>query len=349
MIGKVGVVSFSIAKVAVDVSLDRTFDYLIPPALMGQVAVGSRVCVPFGARRTEGFVVSLAQESAFEKLKSIQRVIGERPLISDKVMELARWMAAYYAAPIEPSIRTVLPSAVRKKDAQFIRRLFVYPLEKASDDAALEALRKRAPKQARVIELLRSEELMQMSELASAAETTSTTIRALEKNGFVRIDEKDVGRDPCAKYTLLRTQPMELMASQKAAFDVVCRSIDAEKPGVTLLYGVTGSGKTEVYLQALDYALKQDKGGIILVPEISLTPQTVERFRARFGEGIAVLHSHLSDGERHDEWHRIYEGKARVVIGARSALFAPVRNVGLIVVDEEHETSYKQSEAPRYN
>jgi len=339
----------SIAKIVVDVSLDRMFDYQIPPALMDQVAVGSHVNVPFGRRHAQGFVVSLETKSAFKELKNIHSVIGTHPLIGKQMMELACWMAEYYAAPIEPSIRTVLPSAVRKKNAQFSKRLFVYPLDKALDDVALEKLRKRAPKQARVIELLRSDELMQMSELARAAETTSTTIRTLEKNGFLRIDKQNVERDPFAQQTILPTQPLELMQSQKDAFKIVCRSIDAEKPKVTLLYGVTGSGKTEVYLQALDYALKQGKGGIILVPEIALTPQTVERFRGRFGEGIAVLHSHLSDGERHDEWHRINEGKARIVIGARSALFAPVHQLGLIVVDEEHENTYKQSELPRYN
>ena len=156
-------------------------------------------------------------------------------------------------------------------------------------------------------------------------------------------------REPLADQVILPTEPLALFPEQAAALSLVKQSMDTLKPSVVLLHGVTGSGKTEVYLQAIRYGLDQDRGAIVLVPEISLTPQTVERFRSRFGETIAVLHSHLSDGERHDEWYRIYEGKARIVVGARSALFAPVKRLGLIVVDEEHEPSYKQAEAPRYN
>jgi primosomal protein N' (replication factor Y) len=136
---------------------------------------------------------------------------------------------------------------------------------------------------------------------------------------------------------------------QQTSLDIIIQSMDKKKPGTVLLHGVTGSGKTEVYLQALQHALDKGQGAIVLVPEIALTPQTVDRFRSRFGDCVAVLHSSLSEGERHDEWHRMRNGEAQIAIGARSALFSPIENVGLIVVDEEHESTYKQDESPRYN
>jgi primosomal protein N' (replication factor Y) len=213
----------------------------------------------------------------------------------------------------------------------------------------VEKLRKRAPKQAAVLDVLLSGDSMFLHHLAKAADTTPGTVRSLEKKGFVRIGKEAMARNPIADQTSLPTEHLEFMPQQKEAYDLVKKAIDTGDPSVVLLFGVTGSGKTEVYMQAIDYVLKQGKGAIILVPEISLTPQTVERFKGRFGDGIAVLHSHLSQGERHDEWHRLHEGKARIAIGARSALFAPVKDLGLIVVDEEHETSYKQEESPRYN
>ncbi|MEM7395301.1 MAG: primosomal protein N', partial [Verrucomicrobiota bacterium] len=170
-----------------------------------------------------------------------------------------------------------------------------------------------------------------------------------EAKGLVDIKARQVLRDPQAGRHILETTPLELMPQQADALETIKGSISTLKPPVILLHGVTGSGKTEVYLQAIQYALDQGKGAIVLVPEISLTPQMVERFVGRFGETIAVLHSHLSSGERHDEWHRVHRGKARIAVGARSALFAPVKNPGLIVVDEEHEHTYKQEETPRYN
>jgi primosomal protein N' (replication factor Y) len=193
---------------------------------------------------------------------------------------------------------------------------------------------------------------MLLSELTVAAETTASPVRSLEKKGIVTISSESVYRDPHAGVEILKTDPLKLMPEQAAALEKILAAMATEKPQTVLLHGVTGSGKTEVYLQAISHALEQGQGAIVLVPEIALTPQTVDRFRARFAdkpERVAVLHSSLSDGERYDEWHRIRSGEAVIVIGARSALFAPVQNIGLIVVDEEHEPTYKQDETPRYN
>lgn len=193
---------------------------------------------------------------------------------------------------------------------------------------------------------------------ASARETTAETVRKLEDKGLVCIAPKIDERDPYARELIVPTTPLTLNDEQVVAFRALVQAHDGLVRGESakpfLLFGVTGSGKTEVYLQAIQHALAQGRGAIVLVPEISLTPQTVERFKARFSSGphrtlVAVLHSHLSGGERHDEWHKIRQGRARIVIGARSAVFAPVHPLGLIIVDEEHEHSYKQEETPRYH
>ncbi|MCF7818555.1 MAG: primosomal protein N' [Kiritimatiellales bacterium] len=604
----------SIAKVVVEISLDREFDYRIPAHLQASIRVGSQVNVPFQSRELRGFVVGLADHSAFgDKLKDIAGVVGDKPLIPDPIMKLAYWIADYYCAPIEHAVRTVLPSAVRKRGAQHKKQLVVslnvdaknvdgasssvpeerqpltapllalvestrlaqpngagssvyeerrinyfdarepvgnetgnlphwrqegttyfvtfrlgdslpqmklnqwkaelavwlrehpephdeatrreyyelFParfqnwldqgmgscilaqpdvkqivedalrhfdgdrytlreyvvmpnhvhlllsplgenllseilhslksftankinkqleaklepvwqhesfdhivrspgqverirqyirdnpksvdgasspvpeerqaltdpifaqkeptLAPQSNGAGSSVYEKLPPKQRLVIETLQQHGAMTLSELKERTGCSESPIRTLEKNGLVKIGEETILRDPHAGLELLRTQPFNLMVEQKTALESINASMDQEKPGVVLLHGVTGSGKTEVYLQAIQHALDKGQGAIVLVPEISLTPQTVDRFRSRFGDCVAVLHSSLSDGERHDEWHRIRNGEAKIVVGARSALFSPIEHPGLIVVDEEHEPTYKQDESPRYN
>lgn len=338
-----------VARVVVDVALDKEFDYLVPDALRDTLQAGMQVKVPFGRRFTEGFVLGFRESSAFAGLKPIGGLAKEDPLLSPKIMALAQWMADYYMAPIEQAVKTVLPGAVRKRGAAFKKQLFATPGDLAGKESELAQLRRQAPKQAAALDILLSGEQMLMSDLVRAAKVTHATLRALEEKGFIHIAEGVQGRDPLANQEFLRTKDLQLNGEQAAALGKITGGIDSQTLKVVLLHGVTGSGKTEVYLQALSHALARGKGAIVLVPEIALTPQTVERFRGRFGEGLAVLHSHLSDGERHDEWHRVKRGEARVVVGARSALFAPVKELGLIVVDEEHESTYKQEESPRYH
>jgi primosomal protein N' (replication factor Y) len=332
----------SIAKVVVEISLDREFDYRIPAHLQASIRVGSQVTVPFHSRELRGFVVGLASHSAFAgKLKEIAGVVGDKPLIPEPVVKLAHWIADYYCAPIENAVRTVLPSAVRKRGAKHKKQLFVALTGKIPE--------KITEKQNEVFQTLQQHGAMTVSELKERLGCSESPIKTLEKHGLVTISEETILRDPHAGMELLRTQPFELMVEQQTALEKICASMDKEKPGTVLLHGVTGSGKTEVYLQAIQHALDKGQGAIVLVPEISLTPQTVDRFRSRFGDCVAVLHSSLSDGERHDEWHRIRNGEAQIAIGARSALFSPIENPGVIVVDEEHEATYKQDESPRYN
>jgi primosomal protein N' (replication factor Y) len=332
-----------IAKVVVDLALDREFDYRIPPALADRVQIGARVVVPFGRRTAHGYIVGLAADSPHPQLKDLGDVVSHRPLLSDKMLELTRWMGRYYCCPVELCVKCALPEVVRKARISWKERQYVRPGKFTPAD--LDKLRQRAPNQAQALDQIVQADGMFAARLGGLA----GTLKALAKKGYVLLSDEVDERDPFGGEVFLPTTPLTLTTDQARALTHCQAAIDQPGPPV-LIHGVTGSGKTEIYLQAIEYALRQGKDSIVLVPEIALTPQTVERFRARFaGQPIAVLHSHLSAGERHDQWHQIRNGQAHIVIGARSAIFAPVGALGLIIVDEEHETSYKQDEAPRYN
>ena len=350
-----------IARVSLEIALRKEFDYAIPPELAGKVEVGSRVQVPFGGRKLMGCVTAMAEESGQVRLKPILKVIGAQTLVTPKVLKLARWIANYYCCAPEIALKSVLPEAVRKEEAGWRERLFVRALPAGGD---FPQLPKRQQEAWNIVEERRE---ISLAELLELADTTAATVRKLEDRGLVEIATQISERDPYAREEILPTTPLVLNPTQAAALAKIVAAMEGRRSETSsptsdlrpptstfLLHGVTGSGKTEVYLQALAHALAQGKGGIVLVPEIALTPQTVERFKARFSSGpqqtlVAVLHSHLSAGERHDEWHKIRQGRARVVIGARSAIFAPVEPLGLVIVDEEHEHTYKQEEAPRYH
>ena len=390
--------SNGIAKVVVDLALDREFDYRIPSSLADAVRIGSRVSVPFGRTHAQGYVVGLADTSPHLRLKEIAEVVGKKPLLSDKILELTRCMAKYYCCRVEQAVRCALPEVVRKAQISWKERQFV-KLGKISPEE-FAALAKRAKVQARIIETLRANaEGMFVARLLEQTNASADAVKKLAAKGYTEVSDRIEERDPFGGEVFLPTGPLPLTTEQQRALDLIKAAIDqtaapfsvchselapkafgageesrnsntgiikeaealrfaqgdnpklsngAPKP--ILIRGVTGSGKTEVYLQAIKHALWQGKDSIVLVPEISLTPQTVERFRARFPhQPITVLHSHLSEGERHDQWHKVRNGESHIVIGARSAVFAPVQALGLIVVDEEHENTYKQEDAPRYN
>ena len=358
-----------IARVTLEIALRREFDYLIPPELAGQIEVGSRVKVPFGPRQVMGCVTDLVELSPHPHLRPILKLIGRQSLVTLKVLKLARWIADYYCCPVEIALKSVLPEAVRKEKDGWRERLVVRALPLVAE------LPKLTPRQTEVWNVIEEWRELPLQELLRITASTADTIRKLEDKGLVTIAPQVSERDPYAHEHILPTQPLPLHPEQATALEKIKQALDAPAPPAPnpptpshaappspsparaltfLLHGVTGSGKTEVYLQAIAHVLQRGQGAIVLVPEISLTPQTVERFKARFSSGplqtlVAVLHSHLSAGERHDEWHKIRQGRARIVIGARSAIFAPVDPLGLIIVDEEHESSYKQEEAPRYH
>ncbi len=361
-----------VARVTLEIALRREFDYAIPPELAGQVEVGTRVKIPFGHRQVMGCVTALVEQSTHTNLRTITGVVGKQSLVTPKVLQLARWIADYYCCAPETALKSVLPEVVRREQDGWRERLFVRLLPATGE------MPKLTKRQQEILNLLEERRELPLQELLELAETTAETVRRLEDKHLVLITTEISERDPYAKEVISRTDSLVMNAEQAKALAQIIAAMDERgarsgvregQPGASgdssrtthhaplstfLLHGVTGSGKTEVYLQAIAHALAQGKGAVVLVPEIALTPQTVERFKARFSHGplqtqVAVLHSHLSSGERHDEWHKIRQGRARIVIGARSALFAPVDPLGLVIVDEEHEHSYKQEEAPRYH
>lgn len=339
-------------SVAIDLALDRLFTYEVPEALQKKLAVGQLLSVPFGHREARGFAmavgaglsshVSSQTSGRGYSLKPVTAIVDETPFFSPKLLELVKKVAAYTAAPVESVLKAALPAAVLKKNAHARELLYVEPLP-SSLIPLPSSLSSRQQWLCEQIERLGGG---WMGPLCKELKTTPATIRQLALRGLVTVEVRAKRRDPLGGHRVMPSRPLTLNEEQQRALDAICGGGDVRP---TLLYGVTGSGKTEVYLQAIARELEAGRGAIVMVPEISLTPQTVQRFAARFGDRVAVLHSALSDGERYDEWHRIRSGEARVVVGPRSAVWAPVRDLGLIVVDEEHETSYKQEDNPRYH
>jgi primosomal protein N' (replication factor Y) len=347
-----------VARVALDSSNFRVFDYGVPDSLEDRVRIGVRVQVPLRNQICEGIVIALQAKSGESELRNLKGVCAAGLSLSPSGVALAEWIASYYRCPLGLVIKSFLPGAVRRKGASHAVQCTVRlnPQGAVGEKPLTKA-------QQRLVAVLEEYQEMPRAELLRAASTSAATLRRLELDGIVLLRQGRRERDPYANDLVVATQALVLNEEQSVAVNAICASIlvldplgttKEAPPAAYLLHGVTGSGKTEIYLQAIEVALRQGGGAIVLVPEISLTPQTVERFRARFAvngnaEIVAVLHSHLSEGERHDEWHKIQDGRAKIVIGARSAIFAPVANLNLIIVDEEHEHSYKQEESPKYH
>ncbi len=333
-----------IVQVAIDLALDKLFTYEVPRAFEKKLAVGQLLSVPFGHRTAQGFafkILPAPENSVPYHLKPILAIRDETPFFSAHLLTLVKQIAAYTASPLERVLQTALPAVVLKPTARPREQLFVEAIEPLSPSVTL------TPKQQWLYEQLVRLKGGWLQQLCRELRTTPGTLRTLNEKGAATIDARARRRDPLGGRRVLPSQPLKLNDEQARALAAI-RALNPAQQGVLLLQGVTGSGKTEVYLQAIAAELAAGRGAIVMVPEIALTPQTVQRFASRFGAQVAVLHSALSDGERYDEWHRIRSGDARVVIGPRSVVFAPVKDLGLIVVDEEHETSYKQEESPRY-
>lgn len=342
----------TIARIALDLSLDRFFDYRIPDHLIGSVKTGSKVNIPFGkgASMRSGYVMEITDHSDFSELRPVDSLCANSPDIPDPLLKLAEWMALYYCCPRELAIRSLLPGAVRNGKIKPRTR----PLCRLNDAAkAAEFIHQngsRAKARTALLKNLMLEHELPQDILLLKSSAGKGALDALVKSGLVTREEIIDDRDPFKGATVIPTRPLTPTPEQAEALRIIFETMEGKNDRhVVLLHGVTCSGKTEVYLQSIAKALENGGEAIVLVPEISLTPQTVERFRARFGNMVSVLHSGLSEGERHDEWMKVHSGRVRIAVGARSALFAPFTNLKLIVVDEEHEQSYKQSEAPRYN
>ena len=336
-------------------NLNKIFDYKVPAEMLGAICVGDRILVPFGNKKTleEGFVIGFKEKSDY-KVKDIAKIQDGIKLTENNI-ELAKLMARRYFCNISDCIKLMLPPGTSSKNIE--NRMkdktlnFVY-LKKEIDEIEEDIENKviKSEKQKRVLNFLMQNEGIQTVELEIITDTTSAVLKALEKKEYIEIIEEKVERNPFVNKEIKPTKNLKLTDEQKEAFDKINETIKNKQYKEFLLYGVTGSGKTEVYLQLICEVLKKNKTAIVLVPEISLTPQMVDRFIARFGEEkIAVLHSKLSIGERFDQWNKIKNGECKIVIGARSAIFAPVEDLGLIIIDEEHDSSYKSETNPRYN
>ncbi len=341
-----------IAHVIVNLSLDKAFDYRIRAEHLSEVGIGSQVLVPFGRSTRTGFILSLAEQSAFGALKELLGPVPGKTRIPEKLIELGNWIADYYICSREQAIRALLPGAVRNGRIKPGFERFCRLLDRASAERHVleHADDARAAGRLRLLKLLLVEDELPYDTALAESDATPSMLATLLKHEFLEVVKREKDRDIFAESTAIRSEPMEASVEQRAALDAFRLLLDApDESRVLLLRGVTNSGKTEVYLQAIAAVLARGESAIMLVPEIALTAQTVRRFRARFGDSLSVMHSRLTEAERFDQWHKISRNEVNIVIGARSALFAPFKNLGLIVVDEEHEATYKQSESPRYH
>ena len=344
------------AQVIVDIAnsgVDRLFTYRAED----NIILGQRVLVPFGSgnKPIEGYVLGISESYEGNiALKSIIRPLEPYSVLTHEQIRLAYWIKQSYNCLLVDALRLMIPAQLRRGRVKE-KRVRTVKLADGVDPQLIRAgmLKKdgspKSPKQKEVFDLLsESNAEMSTADICAFIPGASSAIKALIDKGYITEAGRETYRDPYAGRIPPRTMPLTLSAAQADVLEKISAAMD-RREGTMLLHGVTGSGKTEVYMQAIAKVLDEGGSAIVLVPEISLTPQAMDRFRGRFGEQVAVLHSRLSPGERYDEWRRIRLGKARVVLGARSAVFAPLENIRLIVVDEEHEQSYSSEMTPRYS
>jgi len=326
------------ARVALDLPVPTEFTYSVPETLLPDLKPGQRVRVPFRTRTRVGYLVALEERSEIEKTKDIAAVVDKDPLVPPDLLELARWIAGYYCCALGEALQAMLPGGVRRGRPRV--RMVVRTEGRE--------LSPRAKKAAELLEVLDGcERPPTIQRLLRLAGTSRAALKTLERAGLVRIEERDPEERLDEAAPAARDVPPSLEPAQQAALDAMREDVSAPHFRAHLLLGVTGSGKTEVYLRAIADTVRAGRQAIVLVPEIALTPQTVRRFRARF-DRVTVLHSAQTEAERRRAWQVVRRGEADVVIGPRSAIFAPVPRLGLVVVDEEHENSFKQGQAPRY-
>ena len=346
----------SYAEVAVDVGGqggDQLFTYGVPPALASRVAPGKQVFVPFGEGRARVsgvvFRITMNPPAGRVVIKPIADVSSSANELTEEGRELALWLARDALATIGQAVRLLLPPGATDERVHARMVLSCHPAPEARDPDLIQQALRHAPAQKACWDTICSSPGLTPAEVAARNRCTRAAVTSLVRRGWVLLRPREIRRTPPSVAQRMERNGVRLTDAQAEALRCMTSDLQAPAYRSYLLHGVTGSGKTEVYLRAIELVLARGAQAIVLVPEIALTPQTVARFQERFGDRVAVLHSGLGRGERYDEWWRIRRGEVSVVVGARSAVFAPCTNLGLIVVDEEHETSYKQEESPRYH
>ncbi|MFQ5631228.1 MAG: primosomal protein N', partial [bacterium] len=414
-------------EVVFDLPFSQRFTYAVPPSLKDAAQRGVRVLAPFGKRKITGYIVGISSDPPENiEIKQIEDVLDAAPILSNKIMQLAEWIADYYLCGFGEALKATLPAGTNIEYKRIVKLVQPPPATLRSPTGGKDSTR------AKILSILHEKEKIRFDTLEKLIGTVGIAycIRKLEEEGTIQLEEEAIGRAHYRKFekylrlnhptsianqnssgqkfsekqqiilnylqasggsarrgdalkaTKSSSQALKALVSaghveaferrverdyygdlkvppapklflnkdQQQAVDRICKAVSENKPKTFLIHGVTGSGKTQVYIESIRYAIEANKGAIVLVPEISLTPQAVRRFRSEFQDMVTVVHSKMSTGERYDAWQKTREGRARVVVGPRSAIFSPVQNLGLIVVDEEHEGSYKQSDnAPRYN
>ncbi len=407
-----------IVEVAVGLPLFKTFHYRIPERMRGSLQIGMRVLVPFKGRKVTGFSIDLLDhppEGVEEKLREVEDLLDEAPLIDPQMLRFHRWISDYYLYPLGEVIKTGLPPGLQLKSELILsltqdgieriaqgglepiqekvfkeigrcgkvslRRMLKQSLGEVSRSQLLSWKRKGllhidpgiegrevkpkfermvqyqggesaqpiSKKQAEILGWIKERECVSYAELSKRFKSPSKTIQALEAKGTLALFRREVCRDLSVRSELMPYPKPELSSDQEAILGEILKGVQSKRFSPFLIFGVTGSGKTEIYLRAIEEVLSQGKEAIVLVPEISLTPQLLSRFKDRFGDNLALLHSGLGKGERYDQWRRVWKGDVKIAVGARSAIFAPFKNVGIVIVDEEHDPSYKQEEKLKYH
>ena len=339
------------AEVSLPISSFQTFTYAVPENLKKEAIVSVRVDVPFGNRKVSGIIVSLIHKSSFDgQLKSIIKIDPNTPILSKELWKLVKWISHYYVAPIGLAYNTVLPFALLKDYSP--RQAWFAKFKNNGNLSTLESLQKSSPKQFLVYNTIKkvSPNYLRVTTLKDISSNPISICKALQNKGFIDLykkSEEHVGDkivfSSVKKNIVYNKEQIEVIDSIKS-------SLKLKKFSSNLLHGVTGSGKTEIFIESIKTVIGMGKSSIVLIPEISLTPQIAGRFKDVFGEGIALWHSKLTKAQRAKTWASIHAGESKIVIGARSAIFSPIKNLGLIIVDEEHDASYKQeSPSPRYH
>ncbi|ACA60096.1 replication restart helicase PriA [Candidatus Desulforudis audaxviator] len=331
------------AEIVVDLPLsrvDQVYHYAVPERFRTELCLGSRVLVPFGRRQLAGYVVGFRSQAAVEQVKDILDVLSSQPAFTHELYTLARWMAERYLCTTAQALQCIAAPS-RGAGPRYEEGVYAAPGGGSADQERL------TPKQRQVWRTVREHPGLTRAQVAALSGVTPVVVARLLEKGVLTTSRRSVARNPYPVSQTITELP-RLTGEQLRALEAIEKGFQAQRKEFFLLHGVTGSGKTEIYLRAAAGALVQGRQVLVLVPEITLATQLIHQFKARFGDLVAVLHSRLGAGERYDEWNRIFRGEAPIVVGARSAVFAPLQNIGLFVLDEEHEPGYKQEEAPRY-